>query len=132
MSPWVSPTCIRGVPEPLRLPRAATADVPAAKLRDYALDPGHRIGRHKARMFARLLSIEREDRRFLSDQILDRLPESPVTAIRPKPPYGTEYEVRVSIDGRNGETHSVITGWLVPEEGPPRLLTAYVEVPRRA
>jgi hypothetical protein len=53
-----------------------------------------------------------------------------VTAIRPKPPYGVEYEVRIEIEGLNGETHPIITGWLVPEEGGPRLLTAYVELRR--
>jgi hypothetical protein len=67
---------------------------------------------------------------FLRDQILDRVAACPVTAIRPKPPYGVEYEVRIQIDGMNGETHSVLTGGLVPDEGPPRLLAAYVELPR--
>jgi hypothetical protein len=38
----------------------------------------------------------------------------------------------VTIEGRNGENHPVITGWLVPVDGPPRLITAYVELSRRA
>jgi hypothetical protein len=34
------------------------------------------------------------------------------------------------IDGLNGETHEVITGWIVEHEGAaPRLTTAYVNVP---
>jgi len=40
-------------------------------------------------------------------------------------------EVRLPIDGLNGETHTVVTGWLVAEDQPPRLLTTYVEVPKR-
>jgi len=119
------------MPEPLFVPRASSAEVPDAKLRDYVLNPAHRVGRHKARVFASTLGIERNDWRFLRDQILEQLPSSPVTAIRPKPPYGTEYEVRMPVDGRNGATHSVITGWLVPDDGTPRLITAYVEIPRR-
>jgi hypothetical protein len=39
--------------------------------------------------------------------------------------------VRIDIDGLNGETHPIITGWLVTEGEPPRLITAYVDLPRR-
>jgi hypothetical protein len=81
-------------------------------------------------VFQAALGIAQEDWTFLRDQILKRVRTSPVTAIRPRAPFGAEYEVRMTIDGRNGESHSVITGWLVPESAPPRLLTAYVEVPR--
>lgn len=115
----------------LFLPHAELAEIPAEKLRDYALDPAHATWRHKARLFASVLAIERTGWAYLRDQILEQLPQSPVTAIRPKPPWGTEYEVRMMIDGLNGVTHPVITGWLVPEEGPPRLITAYLELSRR-
>ena len=114
------------------LPRASEAVVPEDKLRGYALDPGHRTGAHKARVFGSALGLRATDWRYLHDQILERVVDSPVTAIRPKPPYGVEYEVRVMIEGRNGENHPVITGWLVPIDGPPRLITAYVEISRRA
>jgi len=83
-------------------------------------------------VFRSALDIGDEDWRFLRDQLLERVPRSPRTAIRPKAPYGTEYEVRIEVDGRNGVTRSVITGWLVPDDGPPRLITAYVELPRHA
>lgn len=106
--------------------------VPAEKLRDYALNPGHSTGTHKARVFASALGIARSDWKFLRDQIVSRVGECPVSAIRLKPPYGVEYEVRIEVDGRNGETHQVITGWLVSEAGAPRLTTAYVDTPRRA
>lgn len=116
----------------LRLPRAAIAVIPAEKLYAYALDLDHSVGRHKARVFSAVLGIKRSDWEYLRDQILARVAASPVTAIRPRPPWGIEYEVRLPIDGLNGVTHPVITGWLVPPEGAPRLLTAYVEIPRRA
>jgi hypothetical protein len=114
----------------LVLPRAELAEIPAEKLRDYALDPAHTTGSHKARLFAAVLGIEQSGWTYLRDRILEQLPGSPVTAIRPKPPWGKEYEVRM-MDGLNGVTHPVITGWLVPEDGAPRLITAYLEVPRR-
>lgn len=115
----------------LFLPSAEQARIPVEKLRDYALNPEHSTGGHKARVFASALGIGRADWTYLRDQILDRVVRAPVTAIRPKPPYGVEYEVRIEIDGRNGETHRVITGWLATDTDAPRLVTLYVELPRR-
>jgi hypothetical protein len=114
------------------LPRASAAEVPEEKLRDYVLSPEHPLGRHKARVFAATLGIGRDDWAYLRDQIQARLAESPVTAIRPKPPHGVEYEIRMTIEGLNGESHPVVTGWLVPDVEPPRLVTAYVELGRLA
>ncbi len=119
-----------GMAEEVFLPGAAAAEIPEEKLRDYVLNPEHTLGRHKARVFAAALGIGRSDWPYLRDQIQERVAESPVSAIRPKPPHGIEYEIRMPIEGLNGETHSVITGWLAPEEGSPRLLTAYVEMRR--
>lgn len=115
----------------LFLPRADSAEVPPEKLHGYALNPEHLTGSHKARVFLSALGIGQHDWIYLRDQILERLPHSPVTALRPKPPYGVEHEVRIMVDGLNGETHPVVTGWLVPESGSPRLVTLYVELPRR-
>lgn len=39
------------------LPRASEAEVPEDKLRRYALDPGHRTGAHKARVFGSALGV---------------------------------------------------------------------------
>ena len=97
--------------DPIFLPRAESAEVPVSKLGDYVLSAVHPSGRHKARVFRSVLDIGEEDWRFLRDQLLERVPRSPVTAIRPKAPFGTEYEVRIEVDGLNGVTSSVITGW---------------------
>ncbi len=115
----------------LFLPRAAGAKIREDKLREYVLSPTHPTGRHKARVFESALGITASDWALLRDQILELVATRPVTAIRPKPPYGIEYEVRIDVDGINGQTHPVITGWLVAGEEPPRLLTAYVDLPRR-
>lgn len=100
----------------LSLPRAAEAEVPEEKLRCYALDPEHPTGRHKARVFSSTPAIDRDDGEYLRDQILRRVSESLVASIRPKEPYGIEYEVRMMIDGLNGVTIPIITGWLLPPE----------------
>lgn len=114
------------------LPRADEAEIPREKLLQYVLSGEHRTGRHKARVFASTLGITASDWETLRRQILEQVATQPVTAIRPKPPFGVEYEVRVSIDGINGQTHQVITGWLVAGDAPPRLLTAYVDLPQRS
>ena len=44
--------------------------------------------------------------------------------------YGLRYSVPMLIEGMDGQTHEVTTGWVIEEEGtPPRLTTAYVNVP---
>jgi hypothetical protein len=120
------------VTDELFLPRAELAVAPEDKRSGYSLNVDHPTGRHKARVFASVLGIGISDWTFLRDQDLDRVADCPVTAIRPKPPYGVEYEVRIEIDELNGVTHPVVTAWLVPDDGLPRLITAYVELPRRA
>ena len=41
-----------------------------AKLRDYALDPIHSKGKHKARVFASALGLTRNDAEWLRDELL--------------------------------------------------------------
>ena len=44
--------------------------------------------------------------------------------------YGVRYSVPMLIEGISGQTHEVTTGWIIEQEGaPPRLTTAYVNVP---
>ncbi len=44
--------------------------------------------------------------------------------------YGVRYSVPMLIEGLNGQTHEVTTGWIVEKEGAsPRLTSAYVNVP---
>ncbi len=75
------------------------------------------------------MGIESGDWEYLSDQILDRLGDSPVSGVRAVPPWGLQYEVVVMIDGLNGETHPVITAWIIEgDTGNPRLITLYVDV----
>ncbi len=118
------------MPDPFYLPGADEAVVSGEKLRGYALNPEHPTGKAKARVFRSALDIGPADSEFLRAQILDRIRESAVTAIRPNPPWGLEYEVILSIDGRNGESRRVVTGWLVAAEEAPRLITLYVQVTR--
>ena len=115
----------------LFLPGAEDAEIAEAKLRYYVLDPDHHLGKHKARVFQSALGIGQDDWQYLRAQIIERLPGARVTAIRPKPPPRARVQCRMPIDGLNGETHPIVTGWLVAEDRSPRLLTTYVEVAKR-
>jgi hypothetical protein len=116
------------VSQPIRLPRANRATIPTDKLVHYALDPNHRRGRHKARVFASALGITAADWRYLHDQILEALPDAPVRSTRITP-FGVAYEVVVSIDGLNGATVPVVTTWIAELGAPPRLTSTWVDIP---
>lgn len=111
-----------------RLPRGREAVIPTAKLVGYAFDPDHPRGRHKARVFAAALSIERSDWRYLHEQVLEAVVDAPVRGTRITP-FGVIYDVVVQIDGLNGATHPVATIWLVEAQRPPRLVSLWVDIP---
>ncbi len=113
----------------LSLPRAEDAVIPEDKLRDYALNPEHPTGRHKARVFASALGISRDDWRYLRDEIAGKLPTARVSAVR-ESPYGFLYDLPMLLEGRNGATEEVITAWFVSKhQAAPRLVSAYVNTP---
>jgi len=110
------------------LPRAAEAVIPADKLLDYALNPEHPRGQHKARMFESALGIGRSDWLYLHDQLLERVIGAPVRGTRVTP-FGVTYEIVLSVDGLNGATQPVVTIWTVEAEDPPRLVSTWVDIP---
>lgn len=110
-----------------RLPYCEQATIPEHKLRDYALNAGHEVGQHKARVFASTLGIYREDWRFLNDQILERLPESDATRLELDTPWGSKWEVPVLVEGRNEARCSVLTFWLIRPGERPQLTSARVD-----
>lgn len=116
--------------EPVHLPRAENAWIPEAKLRDYALDPDHEVGRHKARVFRAALGLRRSDWVVLRDQILAQVGRIPVSRSHPEPPDTIRYTVVIPITGPNGETRDVITAWFVRGSDPPQLASVYVSARR--
>lgn len=96
------------------------------KLEGYVLNPEHPTGKHKAKVFKSALGFTQEDAAELAEQIRDKVQNC--EAIRGKlTKYGQHWTVRIPIEGKNGRTALVETGWLVDNQDfALRLLTAYV------
>lgn len=101
------------------------------KLVTYSLDPRHKVGGDKARLFRLVLGITaEEDVEYLTCAILAGVRERPVIAVRPNPPWGLNCNVVIPIRGvrdRENRHADVLTSWELRFEGDrPRLVTAYV------
>ncbi len=100
--------------------------MPREKLEGYLLDPGHEIGRHKARVFAAALGIGQPGWEYRRDELFGGVLQAPVSSVR-ESPWGELYEVVVQVEGLNAQVWPVRTVWLVAgEDEPPALVTAYV------
>ena len=103
--------------------------IDSRKFTDYALNPDHRRGRHKALLFEQQLGFTRDNYQSLLQQIeslvLDAEAELGYTDR-----HGQRYRVYLEITGTEGQRVVVQTAWLVTHgSDEARLLTAYL--PRR-
>jgi hypothetical protein len=110
-------------PHPNALPNYERAVIPRSKLEGYALDPTHRDGRDKARLFRSILGFEKADWQKLEKAILDELPyHEALPAGVGK--WGKKYLVALPIVGLNGNTAVVETIWIIrPETDYPSFVT---------
>lgn len=108
----------------MKAPNADFAIVNLDKLRSYVLDPSHRVGRHKARLFAALLHLGREDAEELRQILLDVV-TTQEASLGQLDEHGQRYRVDFALNwrGRQAQIRSV---WIVrSDEDYPRLLTCY-------
>jgi hypothetical protein len=109
----------------VKLPNAEQAFVDVAKLRDYALDPVHEEGKHKARVFASALGLSRNDTEWLREQLLLAAKNHACSHGR-KTEHGQRYliDFDTAIRGKTARLRSV---WNIrPNENFPRLVTCYL------
>jgi len=105
------------------------AQVSEAKLRDYMLNPAHPQGGPKARVFAAVLGITRNDWQYLRRQLLTGVRTAPAQ-LRGTTPWGDLYDVAFDVTGPGGCVHRVRTGWIIRlGQDRPHLITAYVDLP---
>lgn len=96
-----------------------------AKLRDYALNPAHSKGRHKARVFGSALGLTRNDSDWLRDK-LRRAARETECLLGPLTPHGQRYIVIFNLV-RGQKTCSIQSVWNIrPNEDFPRLITCFV------
>jgi hypothetical protein len=105
------------------MPGVERAVVDAAKVRDYLLSPGHRVGSAKARFFTQL-GFGARNWEFLRDELLRLAQGNAETAGTNR--FGQKYVVLGTIQGPAGQSASVVVVWIVlHEEEMPRFVTAY-------
>lgn len=108
----------------MRIPNADRAFIEISKLRDYALNPTHRVGGHKARLFAGLLGITLSDAEALRDILLDVI-QHEEAMLGELDEYGQRYVLDFLLIWQNRQA-IVRSAWIIrPDEDFPRLVTCY-------
>ncbi len=109
----------------MKVPHAEKAQVDIRKLREYCLNPSHRIGKNKARVFAAALSLTLEDADSLRDILLQAIQDNEAK-IGLRDTYGQRYQVDFPL-GWKGNRAIIRSAWIIETEIPyPRLTTCYV------
>ncbi len=109
------------------LPNFENASIDSKKLTHYALSTEHPKGKHKARVFERVLGYNQSNADHLKDQIKEKLSQSEAV-LGKLDEYGQRYTVAIKITGPNGNTAIVITAWIIePSSDIPKMTTLYVE-----
>ena len=108
----------------MKLPNAAQAIVPEAKLTRYLLDPKHRVGKDKARVFtARGFTLE--NWRELEQALLQLALDGEVASTE-LTEFGRKYTIEGSVLAPDGHSFHIRTGWIIrPGSEAPTLVTAF-------
>ena len=110
-----------------KLPNANKVTIDQNKVKNYALDPNHPVGRNKAKVFDSVLGYNQSNADQLIKQLQAKLPSS-VAVFGVKDQFGQRITVDVSITGPNGNTAIVRTGWILePGSEIPRMTTIYIK-----
>ena len=109
----------------MKLPNGERAFVDIAKLRDYSLDPRHREGKNKARVFDAALGLTKQDAAWLRQILLDVVREHDCRPGK-RTTFGQRYIVDFAVT-KQDRTAQLRSVWNIrPNEDFPRLITCYV------
>ena len=107
------------------LPNGINAIVDPRKLSDYVLDPNHRTGRHKARVFASALGLTAADAGDLANALAQAAATENAEFSR-NDIYGAHYTVEFTMTFK-GRAARIKSLWIIrAHEDVPRLITAFV------
>jgi hypothetical protein len=107
----------------MAFPDAEKSIVTKEKLCDYLLNPAHPVGGTKAAWFASV-GYTRQNWDELRDDLLT-IATSCENFIAKPSPYGVKYETAGEIGTDDRRPGGVVAVWIVEENSPPRLVTAY-------
>ncbi|MCL1471579.1 DUF6883 domain-containing protein [Argonema antarcticum] len=109
----------------MKLPNPERAIVDINKLRNYCLNPNHRDGQHKARVFASVLEMIADDAEELRDALLVAAQTNDAIPIE-QDEYGQRYRLDFVMSRPAGQA-TIRSGWIVRQkEDFPRLTSCYV------
>jgi hypothetical protein len=110
------------------LPNLEKASINRDKLYEYALNPDHPSGRHKARVFSSVLGIERGHADVLAEIFKASLPRA-LAQQGPKTEHGASWVTYHEVVGLNGKAAIVTVAWIFQTEEPdePKLVSCYIE-----
>jgi hypothetical protein len=109
----------------MKLPNPDRALVDIRKIRDYCLNPEHRRGRHKARVFAAALGLTSEHSDVLPNALLAAARDGEAIATD-RDQYGQRFVIDFWMAGP-GSSATVRSSWMVlHSEDFPRLTSCYV------
>lgn len=107
----------------MAFPDAENSIVAKEKLCDYLLNPAHPVGGPKAAWFAKI-GYTRENWTELRNDLLAIATLCQNFVAKPSP-YGVKYETVGEVGTENHRPGTVVAVWIVEENLPPRLVTAY-------
>jgi hypothetical protein len=109
----------------MKLPNGAHADL-GTKLEDYSLNPQHRHGQHKARVFESTLGITLANKEILSNALVAMAKDSEDFVSLGNNGFGETYVLRFPFTAEKGSA-TVLSAWIVRNnEDFPRLTTCFI------
>jgi hypothetical protein len=109
----------------MKLPNGGRAEL-GTKLEDYTLNPRHREGRNKARVFESALGITLANADVLRHALLEAAASSDQVEFRGDNGFGEVYVLRFPLTTTKG-TAIVLSAWIIRHgEDFPRLTTCYI------
>jgi hypothetical protein len=96
-----------------RMPDFDRPQIDERKLRDYALNPNHPTGKHKAGPIRSALGFDQVSAALLATKIRTALAEEPTIRGIKTDTFGVSWHLDLTIHGLNGRTDILRTAWIV-------------------
>lgn len=112
----------------LLLPNGDRAEVDIRKLTGYCLNTEHPQGGPKARVFRAFLGLTVADGELLRQKLIEA---ARTESAEPKAAdqYGERYEIKFLMQGPNGNSAEITSGWIIDKgQDFPRLTSCYIKI----